>query len=264
MRVSIYFKRGRWSVLWLILAISLLLVPAASFAENTVSLKVGTVLSEPGEEIQIPVTIDHNSGLSSLKFKVKYDDQVLTLTNVTFPKRTGTYSSVPEPYTAEQTINFVSPLSSFSGTGTFATLSFSVKESAELNTLSEIEIEFDEDDIFDMDFNNVLLNASKGGVNLSNNSHENSAVLPPTMTTITEESFMNTSFSYIILPETTTTIESKAFADCRNLKYIYIPESTINIAENAFLNVTGLTIYGKAGSYAESYANRKGYDFQVQ
>ena len=229
-----------------------------------VSLKVDVISARPGAEINVPITIERNSGLASLKFKVIYDDTVLTLNNVSFPKRAGTYTSVPEPYTASQTINFVSPLSLFSETGTFATLSFSVNENAELNSNTVIEIEFDEDNIFDMVFNNVPLTASDGTVRIIDNTQGGMAVLPQRITAVTEESFMNSSFYYIVLPESVTTIESKAFAGCSNLKYIYIPENTTKIAEDAFLNVTGLTIYGKDGSYAEFFANKHGYEFQVQ
>ena len=258
-------KRCRCPLLWLLLvAICLFLVPSASMAENKVSLKVEVVSAEPGAEIDIPITIDSNSGLASLKFKVIYDDTVLTLNTVTFPRRTGTYTSVPEPYSAMQTINFVSPLSLFTGTGTFATLSFSVNEEVELNNNSIISIEFDEDDVFDMVFNNVPLTTSNGTVRISDNTQQTMAVLPQATTIIEEEAFMNTSFYYVVLPESVTKIESKAFANCNNLKFIYIPEKTTQIADNAFLNVTDLTIYGKDGSYAEFYAQKYGYTFQAK
>ena len=265
MTISSYLKRNRSLVLWLLLmAISLLLIPTVSCADNTVSLKVEVVSAEPGAEVNVPITILSNSGLASLKFQVVYDDSVLTLNDITFPRRTGTYTSAPEPYSANQTINFVSPLSLFTETGTFANLSFSVDENAELDSNSVITIVFDEDDIFDMVFNYVPLVASDGTVRITDNTQGSMAVLPQTVTVIEEEAFMNTSFYYVVLPETVTTIGSNAFANCTNLKYIYIPESTTRIADNAFLNVTGLTIYGKSGSYAEFFANKNGYIFQEQ
>ena len=53
----------------------------------------------------------------------------------------------------------------------------------------------------------------------------------------------------------------RAFADCGNLRDIYIPESTVKIAEDAFEGVSGLTIHGKEGSYAEFYAEKHHYAF---
>lgn len=263
--ISRFCKRCSSFLLLTILMASFLLVPVTSVAENAVTLKVGIVSANPGDEVNIPLTIESNSGLASLKFKVKYDDKALTLTGVSFPKKSGTYTSAPEPFSADQVINFVSPLSLFTGTGTFATLSFLVNENADADSNLAVSIEFEEDDIFDMVFNNVLLHASNGSVRLSGEDIQGDmAVLPQAMKVIEEEAFINTSFYYVVLPDSATTIGSKAFANCNNLKYIYIPESTNNIASDAFQNVTGLTIYGKPGSYAQTYAAQHGFTFSAK
>lgn len=258
-----YRRVCRISIL-LIALVSFFSIQTNAFGENLVSLKLETASVQPGSEVQVPIIVDRNTGLSSLKFLIKYDDSVLTLTNVTFPKNTGTYSSVPQPYGANQIINFVSPYSAFTNTGIYATLIFTVNQDAELNKVSNIIIEHEENDIFDMNFNNVPLVSVNGAIYVSYGSQESIAVLPSKLTIIKEESFMNTSFYYVVLPETTSEIESKAFADCKKLEYIYIPENTTKIAEDAFLNVANLTIYGKDGSYAEFFANTRGYAFQSQ
>ena len=85
--------------------------------------------------------------------------------------------------------------------------------------------------------------------------------LPASLTTIEAEAFAGGAFSYVKLPEGATTIGSRAFADCPSLRYIYIPEATTGIAADAFSGVSGLTILGKSGSYAEFYAQRNGYAF---
>ena len=257
-------KRVRRPLLWLLVLLSLLLVPTGSLAENALSLKLETAAVSPGSQVQIPITIQSNTGIASLKMSISYDDEILTLTNVAVPQNSGAYSSVPQPYSSNQIINFVSPLSAFSKTGVFATLTFSVNPNADMNKVSDIIVEYDEDDIFDMNFNTVPFVSVNGAVLVSDSSSDSLAVLPALLTKVTEESFMNTSFYYVVLPETTTSIESKAFANCGHLTYIYIPESTTQIADNAFLNVTNLTIYGKQGSYAETYARNKGYNFQAR
>lgn len=263
--ISKFCKRCSSIFLLTILMACFILEPAASSAENAVSLKAKVVSANPGDEVKIPLTIESNSGLASLKLRVTFDETALTLTGVSFPKRSGTYTSVPEPFSADQTINFVSPLSLFTGTGTFATLSFVVNENVDADSNLTVSIEFEEDDIFDMVFNNVPLRASNGSVQLFDGDTPNDmAVLPQSMKIIEKEAFMNTSFYYIVLPEGATTIESKAFADCDNLKYIYIPESTKSIASDAFQNVTALTIYGKSGSSAQTYAEQHGYTFCVK
>ena len=86
-------------------------------------------------------------------------------------------------------------------------------------------------------------------------------ILPSELTGIEEEAFAGGAFSNVHVPEQVTTIGTRAFADCPNLRNIDIPESTISIASTAFANVSNLTIHGIDGSYAESYAAKHGFDF---
>lgn len=58
-------------------------------------------------------------------------------------------------------------------------------------------------------------------------------------------------------------IESKAFANCVNLKSINLPASVNYIADDAFQNCPLLTIHCITGSYAESYAKSKGIPMEV-
>ncbi len=86
-------------------------------------------------------------------------------------------------------------------------------------------------------------------------------ILPSALTTIGEEAFTGGAFSFVKLSENTTTIGHLAFADCPNLKYIYIPKATTSIDRYAFAEMNGLTILGKTGSTAETYAQQRGFDF---
>ena len=89
-------------------------------------------------------------------------------------------------------------------------------------------------------------------------------ILPSNLTTVGEEAFEGAGFKYAVLPEGAESIEKRAFAGCKNLRDIYIPESTVMIAEDAFEGVSGLTIHGKEGSYAEFYAGKHGYVFYAE
>ena len=86
-------------------------------------------------------------------------------------------------------------------------------------------------------------------------------VLSSALKTIEAEAFAGGAFQYAYLPEGTASIGGKAFADCPNLIYIYIPESCTSISKDAFSGVTGLTIFGQDGSYAEFYAGKNGFTF---
>ena len=88
-------------------------------------------------------------------------------------------------------------------------------------------------------------------------------VLPTSLKRIDEEAFACGIFSYVILPDGLEEIKSRAFAGCNNLRYIVIPESVTFIASDAFEGTDELIIMGEDGSYAEFYANKKGFGFAV-
>lgn len=70
----------------------------------------------------------------------------------------------------------------------------------------------------------------------------------------------------IVLPDNLTTISgswgSGAFYNCKGLKYIKIPENVVSIDAHAFENCDNLTIYGKEGSTAQTYAQNNNINFE--
>lgn len=72
------------------------------------------------------------------------------------------------------------------------------------------------------------------------------------------------SLASITIPDSVTHISQYAFNGCSSLKSITIPDSVISIAYNAFDNCSNLTIYGKAGSAAETYASKHNIPFTAQ
>ena len=72
------------------------------------------------------------------------------------------------------------------------------------------------------------------------------------------------SLEEIIFPDTVTEIGQAALAWCTNLKKVYIPPSVTFIADYNFHNGNpDVTIYGKAGSYAETYARDNNIPFAI-
>ena len=75
-------------------------------------------------------------------------------------------------------------------------------------------------------------------------------------------SFLNCrSLNEVTLPSTAKSIGSYAFKDCAALTKIVIPSGVTTIQANSFMNCNSLTIYGYAGSYAQTYANNNGISF---
>ena len=86
-------------------------------------------------------------------------------------------------------------------------------------------------------------------------------ILPAALTTIEDEAFTGGAFTYVKLPDKAVSIGWHAFADCPNLAFIYIPALTTQIDEEAFGTMQSLTILGKTGTTAETYAQNHHFTF---
>ena len=78
--------------------------------------------------------------------------------------------------------------------------------------------------------------------------------MPASLKEIGEEAFAGSACVFPFIPSGTEKIGPRAFANCPNLTFIAIPESVTSIDSTAFANDTDVTIFGIAGSYAESFA----------
>jgi len=67
----------------------------------------------------------------------------------------------------------------------------------------------------------------------------------------------------VYIQEGVKSIEGNAFADCYSLKVLAIPKSVTRIEEKSLSEYENLTIYGEAGSYAETYANENNIKFSA-
>lgn len=95
-----------------------------------------------------------------------------------------------------------------------------------------------------------------------------SVIIPQGVTSIGTYAFaMCQSLTDIVLPEGITSIGEGAFYNCTSLKHVTIPSSVTSIGNGAFTDDNGnlsITVYGTAGSYAETWAKNNGYTFIAQ
>ena len=91
-------------------------------------------------------------------------------------------------------------------------------------------------------------------------------VLPEDIRTIEQEAFAGSDTSIVEIPASAVpvTIESGAFANCRNLSRIYIPANVTSIAEDAFDPHIALVVFGNDNSPAKRYAETNGYTFIIK
>ena len=89
-----------------------------------------------------------------------------------------------------------------------------------------------------------------------------SVTIPNSVTSIEEQVFnCCKSLTSVTIPESVTSIGGHAFANCASLTSVTIPESVIDIGVMAFDYSSNVIIYGKTGSYAETYANNNDIPF---
>ena len=92
-----------------------------------------------------------------------------------------------------------------------------------------------------------------------------SITIPGTVKEIKDETFWGCSSLVIVtLGSGLEKIGVDAFKECTKLKSIIIPASVKEIGDNAFKACVNLTIYGKIGSYVQSYAQQNSIPFAVQ
>ena len=95
-----------------------------------------------------------------------------------------------------------------------------------------------------------------------------SVIIPKGVTSIGTYAFaMCQSLTDVVLPEGITSIGEGAFYNCTSLKHVTIPSSVTSIGNGAFTDDNGnlsITVYGTAGSYAETWAKNNGYTFIAQ
>ena len=130
--------------------------------------KVSNVLCKSGETINVDIAIENNPAITSLKIKVNYPSNVLTLTSVAYKdlfssRATGT-NRLESPFTISW---FSSGSVDEIANGVLATLTFTVAQNA-AEDIYPITLTYDPDDVFDSNFDNKEFTVVNGEIIVSN------------------------------------------------------------------------------------------------
>ena len=158
-------KKKLLSILLIIsIFLTALAVPAA--ASEPLVLTVDSVTAEAGKTVDVNISVSNNTGLASLKFDVAYDE-ALTLTKVTFNSAFGSMITAPEPFVNPEPLTMISPLEDVAANGVFATLTFAVSDDVADGYQAEITVTYDEDDIYNGNYDNVATTVVNGVVTIT-------------------------------------------------------------------------------------------------
>ncbi len=121
----------------------------------------------------------------------------------------------------------------------------------------------------------VLFDKNKSALSKCPKGKTGSYSIPDSVTSIEDWAFENcTSLTSVTIPDSVTSIGEYAFSGCKSLTSITIPDSVTSIGDYSLgyfwnfdiredkpIQVEGFTIYGKKGSYAETYAKENSFTF---
>ena len=85
-------------------------------------------------------------------------------------------------------------------------------------------------------------------------------MIPESVTTIDNFAFRQSALTDIVIPEGVATINESAFYGCENLTSVSLPDSLTSIDDDAFRGTALTSVNVVPGSYAESWAKKKGLE----
>ena len=131
------------------------------------------VTANPGDTVDVKISLSNNPGIVSATIKVDYDSNVLTLTKVTDAGVLGTQSHKPE-YTSPYTLAWANDTATTNYTvnGTIVTLTFKVGNNAENGKSYPISLSYNYNnyEIYDKDLNPVEFSISNGSISVTQSS----------------------------------------------------------------------------------------------
>lgn len=155
-------------ILVILLALVLLIAPLSitASAAKTPTFVISTGEGKAGDTVDITVSTKNNSGIISMKLLLKYDSRALKIEAVKGGAFSGVAFSPNEsnPFIVNW-INSINPNNKTNGT--VATITFKILDTAP-NGKSEITLDYDPENVFDSNLNNVTFQKQNGYIDITN------------------------------------------------------------------------------------------------
>ena len=132
--------------------------------EVNAELVVAKVSATTGSEATVDVSVKNNPGITALKVLLEYPDNVLTLTNVEYPKLFSSRGTGGNQYKSPFVMSWFSTRSqNETASGIFARLTFKVKENVATGSYP-IQLSYDADNVININGDKVNFNVENGEV----------------------------------------------------------------------------------------------------
>ncbi len=135
-------------------------------------ITVGTAIGAEDDEIEIPITIENNEGLTAMRLFVNYDAAALKLLEIVDGELFGEFVATEDLNKDTIALVFQNIAEeNMTANGTVATLKFRILEGAALGD-SPITVTYEEDDVYDIGFAPVDLNITDGYITIEDRKAE--------------------------------------------------------------------------------------------
>ena len=212
-----------------------------------------TILADGTETVTLSVIVKDKDNAVINGADISYYEGTTKLTGNTFKTTTaGTYNITAKSGTV--TSNSVT----ITANNTITTTEYEIIETAN-NTCEIIDYRGTAKEITIPEKINGKTVTSIGDLAFYSN-QLTSVTIPNSITTIGRSAFSSNQLTSVTIPNSITAIGEAAFSN-NKLTSVTIPNSVTSINSSAFANNSLKTIYGTAGSYAETYAKNHNLTF---
>lgn len=142
-------------------------VAAASATESIISITDDVAVA--GGHATIGIKLKNNPGITGLRISVSYDDSLLKLEKVAYNTEMGGQAVQPENLESAQSpiiLYWTDGFNDYAEDCEFATLTFSVADTAKAGTTSTITVSYDAEDIYNANEENVAFAIQNGTVSV--------------------------------------------------------------------------------------------------
>ncbi|MBQ7246756.1 MAG: InlB B-repeat-containing protein [Lachnospiraceae bacterium] len=157
----------RIAALLIAFTVSMGMITVSEAAGEKMSVSVSSEKGLPGSTVEVKIQLADNPGVAGMTFDVEFPDNLILLnaswgTEIAAHGNTVMSNRLESPFT----MMWVGGTQSFGNDGLFATLTFKIRENADENTFSAVNIVYDEDNVYDIEDKNVPCTIVNGGVSI--------------------------------------------------------------------------------------------------
>ena len=116
----------------------------------------------PGGTMQVNVRLENNPGIAMMRLKISYDSSVLDLEQVNYNTEIGGTATQPTIYDGYVTLLWYNDSENVEGDWIFATLTFTVEDTAPVGSVSDIVLTYDAEEVCDIEENNIVFSIDNG------------------------------------------------------------------------------------------------------